>query len=210
MANTLMSADTINDFVISNFIPYAYANMWETTDWERIRVTDDDEMVSNPEEFTRVGNPYSFLDSRTGQYKTIRMSNHPVRRSGSYSFIMTIRPHVQESWMKTNDDRCVVQRYGSTNSHQDLPRDFFSSYCLEIPLICGDYKDPEGRSLNSHTKLKDKYVKHLKNNVWKALEGLHGIAQPITTKEAMFGVHYSRVKKWANGEERSEWAFILS
>ena len=41
MANTLMSADTINDFVISNFIPYAYAHMWETTEWDRIRVEDD-------------------------------------------------------------------------------------------------------------------------------------------------------------------------
>ena len=39
---------------------------------------------------------------------------------------------------------------------------------------------------------------------------MHGIAQPITTKEKMFGVHFSKVKSWANGEDRKEWAFILS
>ena len=86
MANTLMSADTINDFVISNFTPYAFANMWETTDWERIRVSED---VSPPSISHREGNEsnnYSFLDRRTDHHKTIRMNHHSVRRSGSYSF----------------------------------------------------------------------------------------------------------------------------
>ena len=172
MANTLMSADTINDFVINNFIPYAWANMWETTEWERIRISDSE-----------------------------------VRRSGSFSFIMTIRPNIYER--KVSYDKWT-QVIGSTNSYQDLPREYYSSFCIEIPLLCGDYIDPEGRSLNSHTKLKDKYVKHLKNNVWKAVERMWGIAQPVTTKNKMFGIHYSRVKSWMNGEDRKKWAFILS
>ena len=172
MANTLMSADTINDFVISNFTPYAWSNMWETTDWQRIRVDDGG-----------------------------------VKRSGSYSFIMTMRPNVYESWKVSTGHWELL---GSTNSYQDLPREYYSSFCLEIPLICGDYLDPQGRSLNNNSKLKHKYLKHLKNHVWSAVEMMHGIAQPITTKEKMFGVHFSKVKSWANGEDRKEWAFILS
>ena len=172
MANTLMSADTINDFVISNFIPYAWANMWETTEWQRLRVGDNE-----------------------------------VRQSGSYSFIMTMRPNVYERKVSYDKWTYVI---GSTNSYQDLPREYYSSYCLEIPLICGDYVDPQGRSLNNNTKLKDKYVKHLKNHVWSAVERMHGIAQPVTTKQKMFGVHYSKVKSWASGEDRKNWAFILA
>ena len=204
MANTLMSADTINDFVISNFTPYAYANMWETTDWERIRVGENDGILFDG---FKEPNIYSFLDSRTDKQKTIRVSDHPLRRSGSYSFIMTIRPHIQESWRRSNGERKIL---GSTNSYQYLPREYYSSYCIEIPLICGDYLDPQGRSLNNTTKLKDKYVKHLKNHVWAAVERMHGLAQPVTTKEKMFGVHYSKVKSWSNGEDRKKWAFILS
>jgi len=196
-----MSADTINDFVISNFIPYAWANMWETTEWKRLRVGQDEVGFTTN---------YNFTCANTLKPKSVRINEHEVRRSGSFSFIMTMRPHIQESWMKTNDNRCVVQRYGSTNSYQDLPREYYSSYCLEIPLICGDYVDPQGRSLNTNTKLKDKYVKHLKNHVWDAVHSLHGIAQPVTTKEKMFGIHYSKVKSWSKGEDRKEWAFILS
>ncbi len=204
MANTLMSADCINDFVISNFTPYAYANMWETTDWARIRVGDNDGILL---EGTQDPNQYRFLDRRTDQYKSIEINHHPLRRSGSYSFIMTIRPNIYESWKNSYGKWELI---GSTNSHQDLPREYYSSYCIEIPLVCGDYRDPEGRSLNSHTKLKDKYVKHLKKNVWHAVERMWGIAQPVTTQEEMFGTHYSRVKSWANGEDRKKWAFILS
>jgi len=167
-----MSADTINDFVINNFIPYAWANMWETTEWKRIRISDSE-----------------------------------VRRSGSFSFIMTMRPNIYESWKVSTGHWELL---GSTNSYQDLPREYYSSYCIEIPLICGDYIDPQGRSLNNNTKLKDKYVKHLKNHVWSAVERMHGIAQPVTTREKMFGVHYSKVKSWLKGEDRKEWAFILS
>ena len=176
MANTLMSADCINDFVISNFIPYAWADMWETTEWKRLRVE---------------GEP----------------PNTTVRRSGSYSFIMTIRPNIYERKVSYDKWTYVI---GSTNSYQDLPREYYSSFCIEIPLLCGDYLDPQGRSLNNNTKLKDKYVKHLKNHVWDAVHSMHGIAQPVTTKEKMFGVHYSKVKSWAKGEDRKEWAFILS
>ena len=198
MPNTLMSADTINDFVISNFIPYAWSNMWETTEWKRIRVGE------NEVGFTT---NYNFTCSNTSKPKSIRISDHGTRRSGSYSFIMTMRPNVYESWKNSTGNWELI---GSTNSYQELPREYYSSYCLEIPLICGDYLDPHGRSLNNNTKLKDKYVKHLKNHVWSAVERMHGIAHPVTTKEKMFGVHYSKVKSWSRGEDRKEWAFILS
>ena len=55
-----------------------------------------------------------------------------------------------------------------------------------------------------------------KDNLYELLEGTDYVKNPDklddyrNTKNKMFGTHYSRVKSWANGEDRKKWAFILA
>lgn len=164
MANISISVDSINDFVIENFIPYSWCYMWETTEPAQL---------------------------------------------GDFKFIMTIRPNVIER-NEFHHKSGLIHKITSSNSGEFLPPEYYSCYCLEIPMLLGSSLGKRGKILNHDHKLKSIYVEHLRRYIWFGIEKLHGIAEPIMEKDNLFGSSYSRVKSWLDGKHRSEWAFILS
>ena len=161
MANQSTSIDELNDFIIHNFTPYAWAHLWETT-----------------------------MESKLGDFK----------------FVMCVRPNIYQR-------RFVIQSESwditmpSTNSLELMPPEFYSSYCVEIPMVRGYVKGKGGVALNEDSDLKEKYVSHMKKNVRVAAETLVGLAT-LVDQDKPFGNHFSKVKKWLKGCPKEEWSIF--
>ena len=155
MANKSTSIDELNDFVIHNFTPYAWAHLWETT-----------------------------MESRLGDFK----------------FVMCVRPNIYQRRFVVQSESWDINM-PSTNSFELMPPEFYSSYCIEIPMVRGYVEGKGGKTLNSDSDLKERYVSHLKKNVRVAAETLYGVAT-LVDSENPFGTHFSKVKSWLKGEPR--------
>ena len=167
MANLNVSADLINEFVISNFTPYAWSNMWETT------------------EVVRYGS-----------------------NKGSYKFLMMIRPNIIER-QEFHEPSGQIMKLRSSNSGYNLPAEYYSGYCIEIPMVCGDAVTKNGKTINQDSIMKHRYIRQMKRYIWFGIGNLHGIAQPMCDEGSLFGSHYSKVKSWLDGDSRSEWGFLI-
>ena len=119
MANKSVSIDHINQFIIHNFIPYAWAEMWETT-----------------------------MDSKLGDFK----------------FVMCIRPNIIERTEWRSEDS-TSYRIRSTNSFEMPPPEYYSAYCLELPMIRGYVVGKWGKPLDQDSDRKENYVAHMIRNI---------------------------------------------
>ena len=171
MANSSVSVDSINDFVIQNFIPYAWSNMWSSSKEDGVRYSDEG------------------------------------KRLDVISFIMMIRPNDVER-NEFNHNIGLIEKLHSSNYGDFLPSEYYSCYCLEIHMIRGDAITKNGIQLNSDSKLKNRYSKHLTSSIWDSIKKLDSDVLPIRGKSNLFGPHYSRVKMMMEGKPRKDWSFI--
>lgn len=124
-----------------------------------------------------------------------------------FKFVMCIRPNVYERRNRQMIEGEWEPELPSSNSMEFMPPEYYSSFCIEIPMVRGYAIGKRGASLDSDSDLKERYIIHLKKSISQAALNLHGIAT-LKDPVAPFGVHYSNVKSWMNQEPRESWSIF--